>query len=52
MSFITDIPVMSAIKDTLIRNPEQFGRAVHLKRQKQSLSQKTLAAPLALIVNG
>src|SRR5579883_2318750 len=39
---------MSVMKDTLIRNPEQLGRAIRLKRQEKAWSQKALAARLGV----
>jgi transcriptional regulator with XRE-family HTH domain len=39
---------MSAMKDTLIRNPEQLGRAIRLKRLERAWSQNTLAARLGV----
>jgi transcriptional regulator with XRE-family HTH domain len=40
--------MMSVMKDTIIRNSEQFGRAIRLKRQEKSLSQNALAAQLGV----
>src|SRR5882724_7807683 len=39
---------MSLMKDTTIRNPEQLGRAIRLKRKERSLSQSALAARLGV----
>jgi len=39
---------MSLMKDTAIRNPEQLGRAIRLKRKERSLSQSALAARLGV----
>ena len=39
---------MSLMKDITIRNPEQLGRAIRLKRKERSLSQSTLAARLGV----
>jgi HTH-type transcriptional regulator / antitoxin HipB len=39
---------MSLMKDTVIRNPEQLGRAIRLKRKEKSLSQSALAARLGV----
>jgi len=36
------------MKDTTIRNPEQLGRAIRLKRKERSLSQSALAARLGV----
>jgi HTH-type transcriptional regulator/antitoxin HipB len=36
------------MKDTAIRNPEQLGRAIRLKRKEKSLSQSALAARLGV----
>ncbi len=40
--------MMSLMKDTNLRNTEQLGRAVRLKRQEQGLSQSALAAQLGV----
>jgi HTH-type transcriptional regulator/antitoxin HipB len=39
---------MSLMKDTTLRNPEQLGRAIRLKRKERSLSQSALAARLGV----
>jgi HTH-type transcriptional regulator / antitoxin HipB len=39
---------MPLMKDIALRNPEQLGRAVRLKRQEKSLSQNALAAQLGV----
>jgi HTH-type transcriptional regulator/antitoxin HipB len=39
---------MSLMKDTPIRNPEQLGRAIRLKRKEKGLSQSALAARLGI----
>jgi HTH-type transcriptional regulator/antitoxin HipB len=39
---------MSSMKDTLLRNPEQLGRAVRVKRLEKGLSQVALAAQLGV----
>ena len=39
---------MSLMKDIPLRNPEQLGRAVRLKRQEKGLSQSALAAQLGV----
>jgi ribosome-binding protein aMBF1 (putative translation factor) len=39
---------MSAMKDITIRNPEQLGRAIRLKRQEKAWSQNALAARLGV----
>lgn len=39
---------MSFMKDMSIRNPEQLGRAIRLKRKERSLSQSALAARLGV----
>jgi HTH-type transcriptional regulator / antitoxin HipB len=39
---------MSPMRDTSIRNPEQLGRAIRLKRKEKSLSQSALAARLGV----
>jgi HTH-type transcriptional regulator/antitoxin HipB len=39
---------MSLMRDTTIRNPEQLGRAIRLKRKERSLSQSALAARLGV----
>jgi HTH-type transcriptional regulator/antitoxin HipB len=36
------------MKDIIIRNPEQLGRAIRLKRKERSLSQSALAARLGV----
>jgi HTH-type transcriptional regulator / antitoxin HipB len=36
------------MKDTTVRNPEQLGRAIRLKRKEKSLSQSALAARLGV----
>ena len=36
------------MKDITIRNPEQLGRAIRLKRQERTWSQKALAARLGV----
>jgi HTH-type transcriptional regulator/antitoxin HipB len=36
------------VKDKALRNPEQLGRAVRLKRQEKGLSQSALAAQLGV----
>jgi transcriptional regulator with XRE-family HTH domain len=37
---------MSFMRDTAIRNPEQLGRAIRLKRKERGLSQSALAGRL------
>jgi transcriptional regulator with XRE-family HTH domain len=39
---------MSIMKDILIRNPDQLGRVLRLKRQEKGLSQNALAARLGV----
>ena len=39
---------MSPMRDTTIRNPEQLGRAIRLKRKEQGLSQSALAERLGV----
>jgi len=39
---------MSLMRDTAIRNPEQLGRAIRLKRKEKSLSQSALATRLGV----
>ena len=39
---------MSFMRDTDIRNPEQLGRAIRLKRKEKGLSQNALAAQLGV----
>ena len=39
---------MSLMRDTPIRNPEQLGRAIRLKRKEKSLSQSALAGRLGV----
>lgn len=39
---------MSLMRDTDIRNPEQLGRAIRLKRKEKSLSQSALAGRLGV----
>lgn len=39
---------MSAMKDTLLRNPERLGAAIRLKRKEKGLSQATLAEELGV----
>jgi HTH-type transcriptional regulator / antitoxin HipB len=39
---------MSSMKDTALRNAEQLGRTIRLKRQEQGLSQIALAAQLGV----
>lgn len=39
---------MSSMKDTLIRNPEQLGRAVRVKRLEKGLSQIALASQVGV----
>jgi len=39
---------MSPMKDTQMRNPEQLGRAIRLKRKEKGLSQSELAARLGV----
>ena len=39
---------MSAMKDILIRNPEQLGRTIRLKRLEKTWSQNALAARLGV----
>jgi HTH-type transcriptional regulator/antitoxin HipB len=39
---------MSSMKDTPLRNAEQFGRTIRLKRQERGLSQVALAAQLGV----
>lgn len=36
------------MKDIALRNPEQLGRAIRLKRQEKSLSQDALAAQIGV----
>jgi len=43
-----DSVIVSAMKDTLVRNPEQLGRSIRLKRLERGLSQKALAERLGL----
>ena len=40
--------MMSSMKDITLRNPEQLGRAVRLKRREKGLSQNALAAQLGV----
>ena len=44
MYFIAYRAIMSPMKDTRIRNPEQLGRAVRVRRLEKGLSQVALAA--------
>ena len=39
---------MSLMRDTIIRNPEQLGRAIRLKRKEKNLSQSALAGRLGV----
>ena len=39
---------MSPMKDTTLRNPEQLGRSIRLKRLEKGLSQNALAARLGV----
>ena len=39
---------MSLMRDTIVRNPEQLGRAIRLKRKEKGLSQSALAAQLGV----
>lgn len=39
---------MSLMKDTTLRNPEQLGRSIRLKRLEKGLSQNALAAQLGV----
>ena len=39
---------MSLMRDTTIRNPEQLGRAIRLKRKEKGLSQSALAQRLGV----
>jgi HTH-type transcriptional regulator/antitoxin HipB len=39
---------MSSMKDTILRNPEQLGRAVRVKRLEKGLSQVALAGRLGV----
>ena len=39
---------MSLMRDSAIRNPEQLGRAIRLKRKERGLSQSALAARLGV----
>src|SRR5579872_1176517 len=39
---------MSLMRDTIIRNPEQLGRAIRLKRKEKGLSQSALAERLGV----
>ncbi len=39
---------MSLMRDVAIRNPEQLGRAIRLKRKEKNLSQSALAASLGV----
>lgn len=39
---------MSFMRDTTIRNPEQLGRAIRLKRKEKGLSQSALAQRLGV----
>jgi y4mF family transcriptional regulator len=39
---------MSLMRDTVIRNPEQLGRAIRLKRKEKGLSQSALAQRLGV----
>jgi HTH-type transcriptional regulator / antitoxin HipB len=39
---------MSAMKDTILRNPEQLGRAVRFRRLEKGLSQVALAGQLGV----
>lgn len=39
---------MSLMRDTTIRNPEQLGRAIRLKRQEKGFSQSALAERLGV----
>ncbi len=39
---------MSPMRDTIIRNPEQLGRAIRLKRKEKGLSQSALAERLGV----
>lgn len=40
--------MMSLMKDTRLRNPEQLGRSIRLKRLEKRLSQSALAALLGV----
>jgi HTH-type transcriptional regulator/antitoxin HipB len=40
--------MMSLMKDTTLRNPEQLGRSIRLKRLEKGLSQSALAARLGV----
>lgn len=43
MCSIGTCAIMSPMKDTTPRNPDQVGRAIRLKRQEKGLSQEALA---------
>lgn len=40
--------MMSFMKDTALRNPEQLGRLIRLRRQEEQLSQSALAERLGV----
>ena len=40
--------MMSLMKDTILRNPEQFGRSIRLKRLEKELSQSALATQVGV----
>jgi ribosome-binding protein aMBF1 (putative translation factor) len=48
MSFQADSAIMSAMKDMLMSNVEQLGRAIRLRRQERGLSQISLAQRLGV----
>ena len=41
-------PIMPPMRDTTIRNPEQLGRLIRLKRKEKGLSQSALAQRLGV----
>ena len=48
MSLSEDIPIVSPMKDTALRNAEQLGTTIRLKRKEKNLSQSALAAQLGV----
>jgi HTH-type transcriptional regulator/antitoxin HipB len=43
MYFIEDMLIVSAMRDTILRNPEQLGAAIRLRRKEKELTQSALA---------
>jgi HTH-type transcriptional regulator / antitoxin HipB len=48
LSLTRYMPILSRMKDTTLRNAEQLGTTIRLKRKEQSLSQAALAAQLGV----